>query len=528
MTITTTTGTTAQPGAEELAAELAAAAHTRVGVEPLSARFPGLTLDTAYAVQLAGVRARLAAGDRVVGHKVGLTSDVTAATSESPALAVPVLGRRSPAPRARSRRRRGATSPPSAASPSTCWRRGRPHGPPSSCTTDGHLDRPTWDALLRAAAQVGLPGLLLPEQHGGAGRSCLDNALVQEELGAVDAGVAGALSLTMSVPSMLLAAGGPEQLARWVPRLLAEAPLVLAGALSESDVAGSDLFDPMADPSHGIRTWATRDGDGWIISGEKSGWVTNGGLAGVYLVFARTSSDGPAATTTTAFWVEADAPGLSVGARSELLGLRSAAHAPVHLDAVRVPDSDRIGGVGQGLVLMQTTTPGMAVGLAATFVGVARAALDVALDWSQQRRSWGQSIAATRRSPCGWPRCAWTWKPPACWCTRRPAASTRSTSPACRCSSRGARSGPWTSPSRAPRPACRCWGPPASPAAAVPRSCSAMPGRAGRATSPATCSVSRWPRGSAARRGAALTVRTGRHAGRSRIARTSGATKRRS
>lgn len=74
MTITTTTGTTAQPGAEELAAELAAAAHTRVGVEPLSARFPGLTLDTAYAVQLAGVRARLVAGDRVVGHKVGLTS----------------------------------------------------------------------------------------------------------------------------------------------------------------------------------------------------------------------------------------------------------------------------------------------------------------------------------------------------------------------------------------------------------------------------------------------------------------------
>jgi len=260
--------------------------------------------------------------------------------------------------------------------------------------TDGHLDRPTWDALLRAAAQVGLPGLLLPEQHGGAGRSCLDNALVQEELGAVDAGVAGALSLTMSVPSMLLAAASPEQLARWVPRLLADAPLVLAGALSESDVAGSDLFDPTGDPSHGIRTRASRDGDDWIISGEKSGWVTNGGLAGVYLVFARTSSDGPAGTTTTAFWVEADAPGLSVGARSELLGLRSAAHAPVHLDAVRVPDGDRIGGVGQGLMLMQTTTPGMAVGLAATFVGVARAALDLALAWSQQRRSWGQPIAA--------------------------------------------------------------------------------------------------------------------------------------
>lgn len=258
--------------------------------------------------------------------------------------------------------------------------------------TDGHLTAGQNRALLRAAAQVGLPGLLLPEEHGGAGRTCLDSCLVQEELGAVDAGVAGALSLTMSVPSMLLAAGSPEQLGRWLPRLVAAEPVLLAGALSEPDVAGSDLFDPGDEPSHGIRTRALRDGADYLLTGEKSGWVTNGGAADVYLVFARTSADGPARATTSAFWVEAGSPGLSVGPRTEMLGLRSGFHAGLHLDGVRVPAADRIGPEGQGLLLMQTTTPGMAVGLGAVFVGLARAAYELALAWSRERRSWGRPV----------------------------------------------------------------------------------------------------------------------------------------
>lgn len=257
---------------------------------------------------------------------------------------------------------------------------------------DGHLSLLQFRALLRASAQVGLPGLLLPEQWGGAGRGCLDSALVQEELGAVDAGVASALSLTMSVPSMLLAAGTPEQLGRWMPRLVADDPLLLAGALNEPDVAGSDLFDPTGDPSHGIRTRAVPDGDGYVLTGEKAGWVTNAGAAGAYLVFARTPEAGPAQSSTTAFWVEADAPGLTVGPRTSMLGMRTAFHAPLHLDGVRVGEQDRIGPQGQGLILMQTTTAGMAVGLAAVFVGLARAAYDLALDWASQRRSWGRPI----------------------------------------------------------------------------------------------------------------------------------------
>ncbi len=259
---------------------------------------------------------------------------------------------------------------------------------------DGHLSVATFRALLRSAAQVGLPGLLLPEEHGGAGRSCLDSCLVQEELGAVDAGVASALSLTMSVPSMLLAAGTAEQLGRWLPRLVADEPLVLAGALNEPDVAGSDLFDPTGDERHGPRTHAVPDGDAVRLHGEKAGWVTNAGFAGAYLVFARTGERGPANRTTSAFWVEADAPGLTVGPRTSMLGLRSAFHAPLHLDGVRVEETDRIGRSGQGLMLMQTTTPGMAVGLAAVFVGLARAAYELALAWSQERRSWGQPIGA--------------------------------------------------------------------------------------------------------------------------------------
>jgi acyl-CoA dehydrogenase len=234
--------------------------------------------------------------------------------------------------------------------------------------------------------------MLIPEEFGGAGLGCVENVIVHEELGAVDVGLSGALNLIMTIPNMIAVGGTPDQRSRWLTTFAQSEGHVLAGALNEPDVAGSELFCPIDDPALGLQTRARRDGDQYVISGAKAAWVSNGGVADTYLVFARTSTDGPAMVTTSAFLVPAGTPGLGVGARSELLGMRSSWHAEVSLDEVRVPADHRLGEEGRGLELMGAASAGMAVSLAAGFVGLARTALDASVAWADQRQSWGIPI----------------------------------------------------------------------------------------------------------------------------------------
>ncbi|WP_192808531.1 acyl-CoA dehydrogenase family protein [Actinomadura montaniterrae] len=256
---------------------------------------------------------------------------------------------------------------------------------------DGELSAEANRDLLKGAVELGLPGLLIPEEHGGGGGTQLDNAIAAEELGAVDAGFAAGLNLTMTVPGLILAAGTPEQKERWLPCIVA-GETVLAGAMNEPSVAGSELFDPRPGPESGYRTRAVRDGDDYVISGAKAQWVTNAGIADAYIVFARTATDRPGVESTSAFWIPAGTAGLSCGPRSRLLGLRTGFHAEVFLDEVRVPASFRIGPEGEALRLLMSATPGMAVGLAATFVGVARAAEKLARAHTAARHSWGRPL----------------------------------------------------------------------------------------------------------------------------------------
>jgi len=256
----------------------------------------------------------------------------------------------------------------------------------------GHLEPEEYLRLFRSAAAIGLPAMLIPERYGGTGLTTFDNAVVQEELGAVDVGLAGSLNLTMTLPAMIVAGGSHQQCEAWLSELVSSDELVLAGALNEPSVAGSELFCPIPDPDLGIRTTATYDGSEWLIDGAKAGWVTNAGVAQRYLVFARTSFAEPAIASTTAFYLEADRLGLTTGPRSALLGMRSGFHAEVLLDGVRVPDDRRLGDEGGGLRLMGESSAGMAVGLAAGFVGLARTALADLLDHADTRRSWGQPL----------------------------------------------------------------------------------------------------------------------------------------
>lgn len=264
----------------------------------------------------------------------------------------------------------------------------------ASCDDDGHVSADDYLAVHRAAARAGLTSLLIPSEYGGGGGSVLDNVIVQEELGAADAGIGAGLNLSTAVPGLIVVGGTEAQRAAWLPTIASAEDFVLAGALNEPNVSGAELFAPPDSPASGIRTIARRDGDDYVLSGAKVAWVTNGGVAKGYFVFARTDAERPAAETASCFFVPADTPGLSTGARTELLGMRTGWHAEVFLDDVRVPADRRIGDEGSAFMLMAMASGPMAVGLAATFVGVARAANELAVEYTTHRHSWGVPIRA--------------------------------------------------------------------------------------------------------------------------------------
>jgi alkylation response protein AidB-like acyl-CoA dehydrogenase len=164
---------------------------------------------------------------------------------------------------------------------------------------------------------------------------------------------------------------------------------ILAGAQSEPNVAGSEMFCTAPDPKLGMRTHARRDGDGYILNGVKSGFVTNAGIADHYFIVARTALDRPPAESMSLFYVPADAPGFSVGARTRMLGMVTGQHAELRLEGVRVGADHLIGGEGAALGILSAV---LGQGLGAPFVGLARAAYHCALAYAKERRSWGKRV----------------------------------------------------------------------------------------------------------------------------------------
>ncbi len=247
--------------------------------------------------------------------------------------------------------------------------------------------------MLEKAARMGLFGLMVPEPYGGGGLGVLDNVIVQEELGAADVGIASSyFNLTMSLPWLLLLAGTEEQKSHWLPQFTNGEAHLLAGAQSEPSVAGSDLFSPVPDPAIGMRTLATRDGDHYVVNGNKSAFVTNAGVASTYFLLCRTSLQEPPQTSTMILLVPAATDGLSFGGKTELMGMRGAYHSEIYLDNLRVPVSHRLGEEGQAGMIMGMGSGAMTVGLAANFVGLARAAYEYALSYARERVSWGKPI----------------------------------------------------------------------------------------------------------------------------------------
>jgi butyryl-CoA dehydrogenase len=229
--------------------------------------------------------------------------------------------------------------------------------------------------------ELGLLGMMVEERYGGGGADVLTYLLAVEELARVCPSSAVTMSVSNSVCCWPIAHFGSEELKR---RTL---PELAAGALG-----GFGLTEPGAgsDPS-ALRTAARRDGDDWLLTGEKA-WITNAGLARWYVVFARTD---PAAGKRgiSAFAVPHDAPGLTVGAPEEKLGLRASQTAALHFADCRVPAANVLGSLGQGLKIALATLDHSRLGIAAQAIGIHQRALELAAGYARERVQFGVPIA---------------------------------------------------------------------------------------------------------------------------------------
>ncbi|HET7572567.1 MAG TPA: acyl-CoA dehydrogenase family protein [Gaiellaceae bacterium] len=228
-------------------------------------------------------------------------------------------------------------------------------------------------------AELGLMGVCVPEEYGGAGADFLGYVLVLEELSRADAGVGVTVAVhTSAVTLPLLRFGSDEQRARFVPPL-ARGELIGAFALTETE-AGSD--------AGALRTAATREDDGWRIAGTKQ-FISTAEHAGTFLLFARTDPDTPGARGVSAFVL--DAEHVRVTGREEKLGLNSSTTNSLAVDAL--VDGDRLlHEEGKGFHVAMATLDGGRIGIAAQAVGIAQAAYDVARTYAKERHAFGRRI----------------------------------------------------------------------------------------------------------------------------------------
>jgi alkylation response protein AidB-like acyl-CoA dehydrogenase len=230
-------------------------------------------------------------------------------------------------------------------------------------------------------AELGFLGLGIDEQWGGSGGDFLTYCLMMEELGRGDTSVRGIVSVSLGlVAKSIQAYGTGEQKSAWLPKLCGGEMLGCFG-LTEPGT-GSDAGS--------LITRAVRDGDGWVISGEKI-FITNGTWAGVALIFARTGGPGPKGIT--AFLVPTDSPGMQRTEIKGKLGLRGQATASISLDGVRVGADARLGGVGEGFKIAMAALDKGRIAVAAGSVGLARGCLEASVAYARERSQFGKPIA---------------------------------------------------------------------------------------------------------------------------------------
>jgi alkylation response protein AidB-like acyl-CoA dehydrogenase len=235
---------------------------------------------------------------------------------------------------------------------------------------------------IRKLAALGCCGMMVPETWGGPGLDTISYVLMLEEVARIDASMATALSVTNSAVQVpLLNFGSDAQKKKYLQRL-ATGEILGAFCLTEAQ-AGSDAA--------AIQTRAVRRDAIYKLQGTKT-WVTNGSVAGVYIVFAKTDPTA-GGKGITAFLVEPNFPGFRAGRHEEKMGQRSSPSVEIILNDCEVPLENRLGQEGQGLKIALSALDGGRIGIAALSVGLAQGALEEAVKYAKQRRAFGKNIA---------------------------------------------------------------------------------------------------------------------------------------
>ncbi len=237
--------------------------------------------------------------------------------------------------------------------------------------------------VFQKMSELGLWGLTVPEEYGGAGMGNLALSVVLIEINRVCAST----GVTLSVHNSLLEApirrfGNEAQKRAWLPRLAA-GELIGAYGLTEPN-SGSDAA--------ALRTSAVRDGDDYVLNGTKI-WVTNGGIAGLFVIYARTDPAAPKAKGISAFLVPRDTPGLRVGKHEKKTGIRGSTTTEVLLENVRIPAANLLGEPNRGFQIAMDTLDGGRIGIAAQAVGIAQACLEASVKYSHERQQFQRPIA---------------------------------------------------------------------------------------------------------------------------------------
>ena len=236
----------------------------------------------------------------------------------------------------------------------------------------------SWEAF-RALQSMELTALSYPVEYGGSGASLVTQAVVAEELSRVCAST-GLMFLISKLGMLPVINFGSEELKqKYLPGICTGDSQASYG-LSEAD-AGSDVAS--------MTTRAERDGDDWIINGSKI-WITNASISNLYTVFARTSDDRHKGIT--AFLVEADW-GVHVDKLEHKLGIKASPTGVIRFDNLRVPDSHRIGEVGQGFTIGMHTLDRSRPTIGAQAVGIAQGAIDFAVNYMKERKTFGSALA---------------------------------------------------------------------------------------------------------------------------------------
>ena len=235
---------------------------------------------------------------------------------------------------------------------------------------------------LRRAGELGLGGICVREDVGGAGLARSDAVAIYEALAEGDPSIAAYISIHNMVAGIIDVYGTDEQRAHWLPRLV-----------SLEEVSSYCLTEPGAgSDAASLTTSAVVDGDEYVLTGVKQ-FISGAGESAVYVVMARTGDPGSGAGGISAFLVPGDAPGLSFGPNEHKMGWRAQPTRQVLLDGVRVPASALVGEEGQGFRIAMAALDGGRLGIAACSLGGAQWALDRAVRYVQERTAFGGPLA---------------------------------------------------------------------------------------------------------------------------------------